>query len=52
MKAKGKKFKNVKQMSEYILDVMEKGDEKLGVIDAFSFNDWLHNYLSDIVYGD
>ena len=35
-----------------ILDVMEKGDEKLGVNDAFSFIDWLHDYLSDIVYGD
>lgn len=52
MKAKGKKCRNVKEMSEYILDVMDKGDEKLGVNDAFSFIDWLRDYLNDIVYGD
>ncbi len=52
MKSKGKKFKNVEEMSEYILDVMDNGNEKLGVNDAFSFIDWLHDYLSDIVYGD
>ena len=52
MKSKGKKCRNVKEMSEYILDVMDKGNKKLGVNDASSFIDWLYDYLCDIAYGD
>ena len=46
------KFHSVEEISEFILDVMRKGNEELGVNDAFSFLDWLDGYLSDIVYGN
>ena len=46
------KFHGVEEISEFILDTMRNGNEDLGVIDAFSFLDWLENYLSDIVYGN
>lgn len=46
------KFHSVEEISEFILDIMRNGNEKLGVNDAFSFIDWLENYLSDIVYGN
>ena len=49
--AKGKKFKTVEEMAEYMLDIALNGSEELGINDACSFNDWLINYLSDIAYG-
>ena len=49
--AKGKKCKTVEELAEYVLDVMENGNEGLGVNDAGTFLDWLQNYLGDIAYG-
>lgn len=46
------KFHSTEEVAEFILDTMRKGNEELGVNDAFSFLDWLDNYLSDIVYGN
>ena len=46
------KFHSTEEVAEFILDTMRNGNEDLGVIDAFSFLDWLENYLSDIVYGN
>ena len=46
------KFNSTEEVAEFILDTMRNGNEDLGVIDAFSFLDWLENYLSDIVYGN
>lgn len=48
---KGKKFKTVEEMAEYILNIMLNGSEELGINDACTFNDWLIDYLSDIAYG-
>lgn len=48
---KGKKFKTVEEMAEYVLDIMDNGSEELEVNDAFSFLDWLKDYLQDITYG-
>ncbi len=46
------KFHSVEEISEFILDTMRNGNQDLGVIDAFSFLDWLEDYLNDIVYGN
>ena len=46
------KFNSTEEVAEFILDTMRNGNEDLGVIDAFSFLDWLEDYLSDIVYGN
>lgn len=46
------KFHSTEEVAEFILDVMRNGNEELGVNDAFSFLDWLEDYLSDIVYGN
>ena len=50
--AKGKKFKKVDDMAEYILDIMENGNDEFEVNDSGSFLDWLNDYLRDIAYGD
>lgn len=42
------KFHSTEEVAEFILDVMRNGNEELGVNDAFSFLDWLDEYLSDI----
>lgn len=47
----GKECKTVEDLAEYVLDVMMNGSDELGVNDAFSFTDWLQNYLSEIAYG-
>lgn len=46
------KFHSTEEVAEFILDTMRNGNEELGVNDAFSFLDWLEDYLNDIVYGN
>jgi len=52
IKADNAKLFSVEELAEFLLDTMRNGNEDLGVIDAFSFLDWLEDYLSDIVYGN
>lgn len=52
IKADKAKLFSVEELAEFILDTMRNGNEELGVNDAFSFLDWLDEYLSDIVYGN
>ena len=52
IKAEDTKFYSSEEVAEFILDVMQNGNQELGVNDAGTFIDWLHNYLTDIAYGD
>ena len=45
------RFHSTEEVAEFILDVMQNGNEELGVNDAGTFLDWLENYLSHIAYG-
>ncbi len=52
IKAEDTKFYSSEEVAKFILDVMQNGNQELGVDDAGTFLDWLHGYLTDIAYGD